>query len=77
MGSYMYDMNTLHTHNNTRLMSLLRDKRWLLYSGVCFCYCCCCFVVCLSCLEVVSRDKVIIPRNILSCQCILLFHLIY
>ena len=26
--------------------------------------------------EVVSRDKVIIPRNILSWQCILLFHLV-
>jgi len=27
--------------------------------------------------EVVSRDNVIIPHNILSCQCILLFHLVY
>ena len=75
----MCDVNTLHTRNNTRPMSLLRDKRWLLYSGVCCCYFCCCFVVvCLSCLEVVSRDnKVIIPCNILSWQCILLFSLVY
>ena len=73
----MYDVNTLHTRNNTRSMSLLRDKRWPLYSGVCCCYFCCFVVVCLSCLEVVSRDKVIIPCNILSWQCILLFSLVY